>query len=283
MTKTCQLLAFLLSLSASNGIAICDAAAREACPSWAMDGSAAGLVLRHESGVSQPIDQQAFGTMQNEAQRFVQDNFGAKGPDDLAGDKVAERLRERFARQLPQYAADLRAMGQSQLADCTPGASGVFSLSNAKLKQHEAAQYSSDHPGKVLLQAYHDYIGLKACAKARAGYEDIYVTDEEVEDAKRLTKAIEDAASAKDPSIETDKLWAEADSKKLADVIDMEQFNSMNTQMRAFMAMSRLTGAAAVESGQFDHRGEVFCDSLLADIRSAASDLGITETHKKDF
>lgn len=67
-------------------------------------------------------------------------------------------------------------------------------------------------PSNRLLKSYRLYIGVKQCFEARNGYAAVYLTGQQVGDAKSRIVAIEKALKSADPTIDSDAVWSKANT-----------------------------------------------------------------------
>jgi len=235
-----------------------------------------------------------------EAQRSLQaevETLGAKKQQQALADAAerARREKERLqdeAEQTAKRAAEQaqqtvqRAAEQAQQAEQQKRAAAKAREMQAEFQrkqQAEAAEQDrveqawvteASKPRNLLVIAYRNYIAVRQCAASRDGYALVYIVPERLDQAKAEIKAIESGLLRKDPSIDKDAAWREANGPD----------RLPNPQASSTDEVTRAMGAAAVEAHAYDDQGESYCDSAayaVDQLAKAADPAG--GVVKKDF
>jgi hypothetical protein len=113
-----------------------------------------------------------------------------------------------------QILVALKSMEPTKFQECFPEAWKSMQdykvlLAKQKEAEIEAARVAN-LPSSKVVKAYGLYTMVKYCNQVREGYLGKYVNDVEMERAETVIRAIIDKAKAEDPTIDTDKLWSQA-------------------------------------------------------------------------
>lgn len=84
-----------------------------------------------------------------------------------------------------------------------------------KRDQQERAEAEAKTPRGILQRAYEDYVYVSLCRQERQGYAMVYISEPEMEEARRNVKAIENNITADVFDIDKAKLWDQASKIKI--------------------------------------------------------------------
>lgn len=134
---------------------------------------------------------------------------------------------------------------------------------------------TGNSPRASLQKSYRRYIAVKECFDSRVGYAQIYVSDEQMNQAKQSIIAIEAEVKKISSEIDTDAVWAEATEKKL---------DSADNQFDAVIKLVDSVTSTHVRDGYFTDDGVEYCNRMMSDLRSFASEIAPRlNMMRKDF
>lgn len=134
----------------------------------------------------------------------------------------------------------------------------------------EAAIADAAKPTTMMLNAYRNYLAARQCFDSRAGFAVVYVTAQQMEEAKAQVKGIEAALLQKEPSLATDERWETANREEAAANDDITELV--------------YTGRGYVKERTYTEQGRRFCAIAVGWLRERYGDLyPDSRTMKKDF
>ncbi|BCJ92165.1 hypothetical protein IZ6_29000 [Terrihabitans soli] len=81
----------------------------------------------------------------------------------------------------------------------------------ARLEGEKVAyQEAEKTPQGFLSHAFSDYVTINECYRARQDYQLVYITETDLEDARRMVKAIEQGVTSKHEPVNTEQAWKDA-------------------------------------------------------------------------
>ena len=171
----------------------------------------------------------------------------------------------------------IEGMSRAQVSACLPGIANLLAEAEAKVVRADeveaARQTQARSPAGRIATVYAGYEAVRACAHARAGRALVYVTPEDVADAKQKAKVVEQRLARENPALDLDALWAEATKPALP--------------VNALMGLSLdldLAGRVDVEDGEFTPQGKAYCQGARRRIEGAYAAVFADEAKpKKDF
>ena len=179
----------------------------------------------------------------------------------------AVRQRNRAAHEAEvKERARLDAMGSS-------GADVVRRSRQIQAEQQralEAAVAEAGKPKTMMLTAYRNYLVARQCFDSRIGFASIYVTPQQMDEAKAQVKGIEAALVVKEPSLSTDERWAAANREETA----------VNQDVGELV----YTGRGDVKERTYTENGRRFCTTAVGWLRETYGELyPDSRTVVKDF
>ncbi|GJD40339.1 hypothetical protein [Methylobacterium bullatum] len=151
-------------------------------------------------------------------------------------------------------------------------ASAQFGPSTAEEKQRALEEMLAEaaKPTTMLLDAYRNYLAARQCFDSRTGFALVYLTAQQMEEAKAQVKGIEAALLQKEPSLATDERWETANREEAAANDDIAELV--------------YTGRGNVKELTYTEQGRRFCAIAVGWLRERYGDLyPDSRTVKKDF
>lgn len=137
-------------------------------------------------------------------------------------------------------------------------------------RAYETAQAEAAKPENIMLTAYRHYLVVRQCFEARSGYAAVYLTPQQMEEAKAQVKGIEAGVLKRAPNLNTDEHWAAANRAETAANGDISELG--------------FTGRGAVKERTYTEQGRQFCSAATGWLKGA---YGLfypdSLTVKKDF
>jgi len=166
-----------------------------------------------------------------EAERIAGEQLANTGPTGLR--TLSNELRQRMVYLYSEYmraryigtsalaydpsdlfVPNMEKLSEEKIRECLPTVSKL--IDNYRKKQEELRQAEAEAirvanlPSSRIVNAYRLYTMVKYCNQVREGYLVKYVNDVEMERAEVVIRAIVNKAKSEDPSVDTDKLWSQA-------------------------------------------------------------------------
>ncbi|MCC0809022.1 hypothetical protein FPV16_22940 [Methylobacterium sp. W2] len=151
-------------------------------------------------------------------------------------------------------------------------ASAQFGPSTAEEKQRALEEMLAEaaKPTTMLLDAYRNYLGARQCFDSRAGFAVVYLTPQQMEEAKAQVKGIEAALVKKEPGLAIDERWETANREEAAANDDIAELV--------------YTGRGNVKERTYTEQGRRFCAIATGWLRERYGDLyPDSRSMKKDF
>lgn len=137
-------------------------------------------------------------------------------------------------------------------------------------RAYETAQAEATKPENIMLTAYRHYLVARQCFEARSGYAAVYLTPQQMEEAKAQVKGIEAGVLKRAPNLNTEERWAAANRAETAANGDISELG--------------FTGRGAVKERTYTEQGRQFCSAATGWLKGAYGLIYPDSlTVKKDF
>lgn len=120
-------------------------------------------------------------------------------------------------------------------------------------------------PSNRLLKSYRLYIGVKQCFEARNGYAAVYLSGQQMGDAKSRVVAIEKALKAADPTIDSDAVWSKANAP--------EPSEKAATEFGAVLQFADALGKRWVSSPEWIEEANDYCKRTFSALSDQYSEI----------
>lgn len=120
-------------------------------------------------------------------------------------------------------------------------------------------------PSNRPLKSYRHYIGVKQCFEARNGYAAVYLSGQQMGDAKSRIVAIEKAFKATDPTIDADVVWSKANAP--------ERSEKAATKIGAVLKFADALGKRWVSSPEWIEEANDYCKRTFSALSDQYSEI----------
>lgn len=133
-----------------------------------------------------------------------------------------------------------------------------------------AADAEAAKPENIMLTAYRHYLVARQCFESRTGFATIYLTPQQVEEAKVRVKGIETKLLKRAPGLDTEERWVAA--------------NRLETAANGDISELGFTGRGPVKERIYTEQGRQFCAVAVGWLREVYGfAYPESQTVKKDF
>ena len=253
-----------------------------ACPSWLNEPYIAEALSREEPHLRSELNNQLAmaGLMSTRGlvdRGVLFDKLRSSLASVVMGATQRNSRSPRKMEEIGERDNVVRAMSYETLAVCMPRIASLLTEVEGQVAAADKAeaerQAQARSPAGRIATVYAGYAAIRACARARAGRALVYVTSEDVEDAKQKAKAVEQRLARENPTLDLDALWAEATKPA-----------PQPGGLLGFGFGLDDAGRYDLADGEFTAQGKAYCQGARRRIEGAYAALFADEAKpKKDF